>query len=76
MKRHLKVLKPDPHAVPPVSNGQPESDAARERCHHSGVTLVEATRLRAYQLWERAGRPDGDGGSFWLEAERALLPHR
>jgi hypothetical protein len=29
-------------------------------------------RLRAHQLWEKAGRPrDGEQG-FWLEAEREL----
>jgi hypothetical protein len=30
-------------------------------------------RLRAYQKWEAAGKPDGDGLEFWLEAERELL---
>ncbi len=24
----------------------------------------------AYYLWEQAGRPEGDGVEFWLEAER------
>jgi hypothetical protein len=32
----------------------------------------EAVRLRAYQKWEAAGRPAGDGVMFWLEAEREL----
>jgi Protein of unknown function (DUF2934) len=27
-------------------------------------------RERAYQLWEAAGRPEGDGVRFWIEAER------
>jgi anti-sigma B factor antagonist len=31
-------------------------------------------RMRAYQKWEAAGRPDGDGVNFWLEAEREFLP--
>lgn len=30
-------------------------------------------RLRAYQKWEAAGRPGGDGINFWVEAERELL---
>ena len=30
------------------------------------------TRVRAYQLWEAAGRPEGDGVEFWLRAEREL----
>jgi hypothetical protein len=42
----------------PSSNGQPASG--------------EAIRLCAYQKWEVAGRPTGDGVKFWLEAEREL----
>lgn len=29
-------------------------------------------RVRAYHLWAYAGKPPGDGVSFWLEAEREL----
>lgn len=29
----------------------------------------EWVRTRAHQLWEAAGRPEGDGLRFWLEAE-------
>jgi hypothetical protein len=29
----------------------------------------DAVRLLAYQLWEQAGSPEGDGVNFWLEAE-------
>jgi hypothetical protein len=29
-------------------------------------------RLRAYQLWESGGKPQGDGIGFWLKAEREL----
>jgi hypothetical protein len=32
----------------------------------------EQIRARAYALWEQAGRPDGDGTQFWLEAEKEL----
>lgn len=32
----------------------------------------EQIRTRAYALWEQAGRPEGDGLQFWLEAEREL----
>jgi len=47
-----------------------------ERLFHGGVTLEEATRARAYQLWERAGRPHCDGIEFWLEAEAELTCRR
>ena len=30
----------------------------------------EKIRLRAYQNWEAAGKPQGNGVQFWLEAER------
>jgi hypothetical protein len=29
-------------------------------------------RARAYALWEEAGRPEGDGMQFWLDAEQEL----
>jgi len=38
--------------------------------------MDEATRRaleqRAYSLWEEAGRPDGSGLHFWLQAEQEL----
>lgn len=33
----------------------------------------ERIRLLAYQKWEQAGCPDGDGFDFWVEAEREVL---
>ncbi|WP_456837471.1 DUF2934 domain-containing protein [Bradyrhizobium sp. USDA 4486] len=35
--------------------------------------LVDETRRRAYELWERAGRPQGRDAEFWLRAEREVL---
>jgi hypothetical protein len=32
----------------------------------------QEVRARAYELWERAGRPIGRDVEFWLEAERQL----
>jgi Protein of unknown function (DUF2934) len=32
----------------------------------------EQIRLRAYHLWEMAGRPFGEDSRFWLEAEPEL----
>jgi hypothetical protein len=53
--------KPAPAAVSgnPTPNGKPYSD--------------EAVRVRAYQKWEAAGKPCGDGLSYWLEAEQEML---
>jgi len=36
-------------------------------------TLCEnQVRELAYSLWEEAGRPEGDGVQFWLQAEEKL----
>lgn len=32
---------------------------------------IEGIRVAAYLNWEAAGKPDGDGTRFWLEAEQA-----
>lgn len=32
----------------------------------------EKIRARAFQLWERAGQPDGRSDEFWFEAEREM----
>jgi hypothetical protein len=45
---------------------------ARALPPHNGMPFEEAVRVRAYQKWERAGCPAGDGVAFWLEAEAEL----
>ena len=37
------------------------------------VVPEESVRISAYLKWEAAGKPDGDGVNFWLEAEREML---
>ncbi len=32
----------------------------------------EQIRSRAHQLWEEAGRPEGQADQFWHQAEREL----
>jgi hypothetical protein len=40
---------------------------------HDGRLISAAEiSLRAYQRWESAGKPTGDGVQFWLEAEQDL----
>lgn len=42
--------------------------------------ILEPIRVRAYSLWEQAGRPEGGDLEFWerarqeIEAEQATLP--
>ena len=33
---------------------------------------AQRLRTRAYELWEEAGRPDGDTERFWFMAEQEL----
>jgi hypothetical protein len=37
-----------------------------------GKVFEEAVRVNAYYKWELAGKPQGDGVRFWLEAENDL----
>ena len=34
--------------------------------------ILEPIRLRAYFLWEQAGRPEGGDLNFWDEARRQI----
>jgi len=34
---------------------------------------TEKIRVRAHQLWEEAGRPNGNDVEHWLRAEKELL---
>jgi hypothetical protein len=35
-------------------------------------SMKEQIRIRAHELWEQAGRPDGREEEFWYEAERDI----
>jgi hypothetical protein len=54
--------------------GRPLATAAGDGRLATAATTApeEVIRLRAYFKWEAAGRPEGDGVSFWLEAEKEL----
>jgi hypothetical protein len=59
--------------VQPVRQAKPV--AVPERVDPSGAVKAvppEKIRLRAYQKWEAAGRPPGNGVNFWVEAEKEL----
>lgn len=53
----FKSIFLDPNAVVSAAKTAPTEDSIREK---------------AYALWEEAGRPEGDGVEFWIEAERQL----
>lgn len=38
----------------------------------NGDDLLELIRVRAYYLWEKAGRPEGGDIAFWEEARQQV----
>jgi len=72
--KELQRATPAP-SRPPAS--QPEGQAAvaaGDKGHNGESVSEEDIRHCAYQKWENAGRPPGDGVQFWLEAEHELVP--
>jgi hypothetical protein len=41
----------------------------------TGAADAGAIRQRAYELWERDGRPEGREVEYWLRAEAELAPN-
>jgi hypothetical protein len=72
-ERKKNVAKKPPTSAKPASaiSISPVPTAAGNP-HNGQCVSVEAVRLTAYQKWEAAGKPGGDGVRFWLEAEREL----
>lgn len=50
------------------------SQIAGEKSPRAAAAMPCEDKIRdfAYQKWQAAGRPEGDGMEFWLEAEREL----
>ena len=51
----------------------PTKVASGDDDHNGNLVSDEKIRLCAYQKWEAAGKPSGDGVQFWLEAEQELV---
>ncbi len=63
---------PQPPALPRTSHavgGRPTPPAGTGS---RPAATAEQIRVLAYQKWEAAGSPAGDGVPFWLDAEREL----
>jgi len=63
-------------SMQPASPGIADSQqAAAEACPLQYARQISHDEIRhlAYLKWEAAGRPHGDGGHFWWEAERELM---
>ena len=69
MRRHKKHDRAPIHPHLEELNPAPASEPAAEA---SAPVDEHAIRVRAYERWEAAGRPEGDGVQFWLDAEKEL----
>ena len=47
--------------------------SSSDNAHSGKLVSDEDIRICAYQKWEAAGKPTGDGVQFWLEAEQELV---
>jgi Protein of unknown function (DUF2934) len=70
-KKAATAANPAPAQPPPEVRAAVPGDA-----NPAGAVPEEEVRLRAYQKWEAAGKPAGDGVNFWLAAERELREPR
>jgi hypothetical protein len=60
-------VRPKANSKAPIASGP----GNRTETINSGSE--DAIRLRAYQKWEAAGKPEGNGLRFWLEATQEIL---
>lgn len=68
------AAKTDEAAGKSVSSVNPQGTNAGVKFNGRGDTNLEAAiRARAYEIWERRGRPEGAGHDDWLQAEREIL---
>jgi len=76
MHKHLhKSTTPAP-SVPAKPVTTTAASAVIDKDSRSKSVSEEAIRVCAYCKWESAGKPDGDGTRFWLEAENELKPRK
>jgi len=77
-KRNSKVTKRrTSEAETPLGGGdaqttvrpQPDQSGA----HTRSLPTADEIRQLAYEKWEAAGKPPGDGSEFWLQAEKELV---
>ena len=60
-----------------AADNRPNKSPAEKPARFSiSLSLEERSRLvpvRAYELWEQAGNPDGNAERFWYEAEKEMF---
>jgi hypothetical protein len=73
MHKHPHKTETSAQPVPAQSAGEIRGTAGTNEQVQRGNAKPQAVRVRAYQKWEAAGKPKGDGVNFWIEAEQELL---
>ena len=68
-----RAVSPEAADIPPVEQG--DDDVLLPKQQPANAT-GDAIRLLAYEKWQTAGCPAGDGFHFWLEAEQDLNMQR
>jgi hypothetical protein len=58
---------------PITKSSRPALLLSNPSIERNGKPSQEDVRRRAYEKWEAAGKPVGDGVEFWLRAEQELL---
>jgi hypothetical protein len=73
---HIVVSsRSDDFSVSRIAGGNRPPPARASQKGEQGMTEppdLESIRLRAYELWERSGKIEGEALQFWLQAEREL----
>lgn len=72
MNRHMATAakRETAHSARKPRHVEPAAPIISAPCQQASGDEV---RRLAYQLWQTAGQPPGDGVQFWLEAEQQLL---
>lgn len=74
MSQHHKQFVPTHHHRADTETGTKTVEFPENHEYRNGKSAgCDEIRLCAYQKWEEAGMPPGDGVEFWLEAERELV---
>ena len=73
MTKHQRKHSTQTHAGPGKPTTPTKAAVVPGDNHNGKLVSEEDIRLCAYQKWEAAGKPTGDGVQFWMEAEQELV---
>jgi hypothetical protein len=70
LERNWSLVEVVNAAIAAMKDTQDLADAIEKEVEAATEASSEdQTRVRAFKLWESAGRPEGDGKEFWHQAE-------